>query len=179
MNNISEINLYANEFIAYLENQNINLKNFFEEMKNFLDQIKNSNYFNDIKNFLFASPITIDEKLNLLKNFTKNEEILKFIELILRKSKARSLFMIFYQMIKIFNDKNNIKDVKVFSVIEISKDQLEKIKLLIKKYFSCDSNIDNIIDKSIIGGFVLELENNSLDLSIRNQLQYIERKVFV
>jgi F-type H+-transporting ATPase subunit delta len=176
--NISEINLYANEFVSYLENKKTNLAQFCHEIKSFLNQIENNSEAEDIKKFLLASPVTIDEKISLLKIFTQNEDLLKFCEILAKKSKLADFFSILRKMIAINNDKNNVKDVKVFSVVNLTEEQLKKINLLIKKYFSCDGNIENIIDKSIIGGFVVEIDTYSLDLSIRNQLNSIERKVF-
>ena len=178
MYNIGEINLYANEFILYLDDKTIDLMKFSNEIKNFLNKIESSESFDDIKNFLFASPIHINDKTNMLKNFTNNEDLLKLCKILVEKSKSQSLFPILYKIITINNDRNNIKDVKVFSVIKMSDDQLKKIRTLIKKHFSCDGNIENILDKSIIGGFVIEVESYLLDFSIRNQLNSIERKIF-
>ena len=176
--NISEINLYASEFISYLESKNIKLKKVCDEIESFLNKIENCQYFNDIQKFLFALPIFANEKINLLKNFTRSDELLKLCEILAKKSKLQNIFAILYKVIAVHNDKNHIKNVKVFSVVKITDEQIKKINLLIKKRFLCDAKIENIIDKSIIGGFVIEIESYSLDLSIRNQLNIIERKVF-
>ncbi len=176
--NISEINLYASEFISYLESKGAKLTKICDEIEDFLSKIESSEYFDDIRKFLFALPISPNDKIDLLKNFTKSEELLKLCEILAKKSKLQNIFAILHKVIAIHNDKNHIKNVKVFSVVKITDEQIKKINLLIKKRFLCDAKIENIIDKSIIGGFVIEIESYSLDLSIRNQLNIIERKVF-
>lgn len=176
--NISEINLYASEFVSYLRDEKIDLKSTCDEIGNFLKGIENSEYYDDIKNFLFASPVPLEEKISLLKNFTNNEELLKLFTILGKKSKLNELFLILEKITKIYNDANNTKNVNVYSVIKIDDEQSKKISNLIKQTFSCEAKINNILDKSIIGGFIIEIESLALDLSIRKQLNSIEKAVF-
>ncbi len=170
---ISEINLYSKEFFLYIKD-----KNLFDEISSIISNIENSENFIDIKNFLFAPSVSLEQKINLLKIFTQNQDLLHIFSILGRKSMLKNLLPILKKILAIHSDEQNIKNVNVLSVVKMNDEQVNKISTLIHKEFSCKAIINNQIDKSIIGGFVIEIDNYLLDLSIKKQLQIAEKKLF-
>ena len=63
---------------------------------------------------------------------------------------------------------------KIFTVENLQQKEIETFKnLLIKKFDLSQVIIENIIDKTLIGGFVFIFNNTKYDYSLKNNLQHI------
>lgn len=69
-----------------------------------------------------------------------------------------------------------MKEATIFSTYQLSDDDIKKIieKIPELKNFK----IINKIDKSLIGGFIVEFEDKIIDLSIKNRLKMIFKKIY-
>ena len=63
--------------------------------------------------------------------------------------------------------------IKIISVYPLSKEEMTAVA---KKFLKSPTEIENIVDPSIVGGIIIQQGSNVLDLSIKNQLQNIEKK---
>jgi len=62
--------------------------------------------------------------------------------------------------------------IKIISVYPLSKEEMTAVA---KKFLKSPTEIENIVDPSIVGGIIIQQGSNVLDLSIKNQLQNIEK----
>jgi len=66
--------------------------------------------------------------------------------------------------------------VKVISTYSLSQDEMHKIVSQFPKYAS--AQVENKIDPTIIGGFVIQSGSQVVDLSIRNALHLLKKQLY-
>jgi len=78
----------------------------------------------------------------------------------------------------LYNKKNKIIDVQLFTSIVCNEENINKIKeLLISKFNFSKVNIENIVDDSIIGGYLIRFDDIQIDNSISSKIKNIRNKV--
>ena len=66
--------------------------------------------------------------------------------------------------------------VKVISAYPLSQDELQKIVLQFPQYAT--NQVENKVDTSLIGGFVVQCGSQNIDLSIRNALHLLKKQLY-
>jgi ATP synthase F1 delta subunit len=66
--------------------------------------------------------------------------------------------------------------VRVISAYSLSKEELQKILSQFPQYAT--SEVENKIDSSLIGGFVVQSGSQIIDLSIRNALHLLKKQLY-
>jgi len=78
--------------------------------------------------------------------------------------------------IQVYNKDKHIVDATVFSTISLDENQIEQIKKVIKKQLLVSEvEVTNIIDKELIGGLRIQVEDLVMDASIHTQLKQLEQ----
>ncbi|HMZ46746.1 MAG TPA: ATP synthase F1 subunit delta [Chitinophagaceae bacterium] len=130
---------------------------------------------------LLKSPIIkADKKRNIINAVTEGKvsEITKlFNQLLVTKGRESSLAEIANAFIEEYNTLKGIHKVVLTTAVELSKDVLNTIGNKIKT----ERGIDNIeleakVNKDIIGGFILEFDNNLVDASIVRDLRDVKKQ---
>ena len=76
-----------------------------------------------------------------------------------------------------YRTKHNILSTHVTTATELPEATYDKIKVFIKKTFDAEAEIDVHIDPSLIGGFILDIENSRMDASVAGQLNALKNKL--
>lgn len=63
------------------------------------------------------------------------------------------------------------------SAVKLNEPVKEKIKALISGKFETSVELEELVDPSIIGGFILRIEDSYLDASIKNKLNRIKKEL--
>lgn len=66
--------------------------------------------------------------------------------------------------------------VTVISAYQLSQEELKKIILQFPQYGT--NVVENKVDHSIIGGFVIQSGSQNIDLSIRNALHVLKKQLY-
>ena len=66
--------------------------------------------------------------------------------------------------------------VRVVSAYGLSPDELQKILSQFPQYAT--STVENKIDPSLIGGFIIQSGSQNIDLSIRNALHLLKKQLY-
>ncbi len=66
--------------------------------------------------------------------------------------------------------------VRVISAYSLSQDELQKILSQFPQYGA--SKVENKIDPSLIGGFIIQSGSQNIDLSIRNALHLLKKQLY-
>ncbi len=138
----------------------------------------------DVKELIEAvkSPIIEgDKKKNLLKAVFegKVESItLDFLNLMIDKGRDKAMIDAMQSYIGLYNAHKNIKRVNITTASELEESDLESLKNKVKeKYFKdCELEIVHSVDASLIGGFVMEFDDQLLDASLKNSLKRLAVK---
>lgn len=129
-----------------------------------------------------SSPIIDDaKKKSILKAIfdSKVEPMtINFLGLMIDKGREQAIGEAISSYISLYNADKNIKRVKITTASKLEESDFEKLKNRIKeKYFSnCELEIIHDIDEQLIGGFVLEFDDQLLDASIKNGLKKLSLK---
>ena len=78
----------------------------------------------------------------------------------------------------LYKKKNKIIDVQLFTPVVCSEEFLNKIKqMLISTFDFKGINIENIVDNSMIGGYLIRFDDIQIDNSISSKIKNIRNKV--
>jgi F-type H+-transporting ATPase subunit delta len=79
---------------------------------------------------------------------------------------------------KYYNEKNGILEAKLSYVTAPGAEQLEGIRtFLMNKYHKKQVNLMLIEDSAILGGFIIQVDNNVTDWSIRGRFNQLQQKL--
>lgn len=107
-------------------------------------------------------------------------ELSRFLTLLNRNGRMSMVEDILRDFIDMYRQSIGIRKAHLAVVEEPSERLLQRIKALVKQKTGDDVVIEVEVDPSLIGGFVLDLDDYLLDASVKRQLQlireqYIER----
>ncbi|KJS07672.1 MAG: hypothetical protein VR77_00330 [Flavobacteriales bacterium BRH_c54] len=128
---------------------------------------------------LLKSPVIRgDKKQAIIKEVFYNSfssEVTKaFVEIILRKKRESILYAIAVSFISLYKEHYNIKIAKVTTAVPLSAEQKQSIIAQINKTEKATIELEEVVNKDIIGGLILRIEDKQLDESIRRKLLNLE-----
>ncbi len=65
-------------------------------------------------------------------------------------------------------------DIEVISAVKLDKKTISKIGKKVKRKTNLEVRIKNIVDKSIIGGIIIQIKDEIIDLSIKNRMEQLK-----
>jgi F-type H+-transporting ATPase subunit delta len=130
---------------------------------------------------LLKSPVVYaDKKQTVLSAITKgniSELTAAFNTLLIKKGREGYLPEIAGAFIRLYNERNSIHQVKVTTAEPLSEPLRKGIEEKLKKDAGFEHiKMETVVDKDIIGGFILEYNNNLIDASILRDLQDVKRQ---
>ncbi|MEP6466740.1 MAG: ATP synthase F1 subunit delta [Parafilimonas sp.] len=161
------------------------LETIYNDMQ-FLKQVCKSS--RDFVNLLRSPVVNADKKLSIIDAIVKDKISSltdAFIKLLITKSRESDMPEIITAFIEQYNTIKGIHKVRLTTATAISDDLKNAIISKLKREANLDKiELDAKIDDKLIGGFVLEFNNNLVDASVLRDLkdiskQFKERNVFV
>ena len=167
---------YAKGFMDYLsttDKEDIILA----EMKQ-IRELVNTN--RDLKNF-FASPVLdYRKKTAIVKQVfgAFSEESLTFLSLIIQQGRSEAIGEIAAEFIQLYKQKHGIKNAVITSAAPLEQRQIDAIVQKAKAGLPQGATIEveNKINPDLIGGFILRLDDQQFDGSIKTKLQNIKKE---
>jgi F-type H+-transporting ATPase subunit delta len=148
-------------------------------LESFYDLINKSAQF---KSFLQSKKITNSNKILILKEIFGNEYNSLVFDLILYAKNSQVVKTI-KEVSELFSTKYkaSIDIVNVHATVaeDWSNKQKEQLKNSIDEILKKNAEIKVSVDKTIIGGIRLKIDNTFLDASIQNQLQMLKNKLLL
>ena len=142
-----------------------------------------------LKNIFQNSPefceILCDVNIDLAKKYSMidkilasvNSDILSFVKVIIKNNRAHYLYKIFKESLYRFDDYLEIQEGKLILSKEISEEEKEKIIKSIEKNEGVRLELEEVIDPSILGGFIVTLKDNVYDASLKTKLQNLKESL--
>jgi len=126
----------------------------------------------DFQVFLNSPVIKTDKKISILKvlfpEFT--ELTMSFIELITKNKREYLLTEIASAFVSLLKKQNGIVPISVTSAVKLEKQTLNRILEKLKSHVDGAFEVTEEVDPSLIGGFVVRMEDKQIDASIASQL---------
>ena len=142
-----------------------------------------------LKNIFQNSPefceILCDVNIDLAKKYSMidkilasvNSDILSFVKVIIKNNRAHYLYKIFKEALYRFDDYLEIQEGKLILSKEMSEEEKEKIIKSIEKNEGVRLELEEVIDPSILGGFIVTLKDNVYDASLKTKLQNLKESL--
>ena len=155
-------------------------ENFIKEIFNDMIRINKLNRdSSDFKNLLSNSIIdNFDKKKAILSLLEKNNSITeKLLDLLINNKRVAIISDIASCFIQLYNKNNNIKEAIVITASPIDKDLEKKILSQIKIPAAKSINLTNLVDSSIIGGFIIRYDGKEYNASIKQNLKNLKTEL--
>lgn len=151
-------------------------ENILSELQEIIDVLTQNP---DLKNFLENKIVKIEDKKEIFeKVFNEiSEKTKNFCFTLLDNKKIDHIYSIYVEYSKMINAKNNIQEATIVSAIELTDGEKAKIKSKLENKFKKEFNITNTINKEIISGLVIKIEDTLIDLSLRAKLNTLKKQI--
>ena len=134
----------------------------------------------DLKEVIFHQRIMPEDKKRIIeKIFTDqlHEDILHFIFILIDKRREYHLESIIKEFNNLVDQAESILHVEVTSAVELEESVIEKLKAKLDQLVDYKIIIKSKIDKEIIGGLILKVEDYIIDGSLRSELHSLQQKI--
>ena len=166
---------YAKSLLSLSSDQK-SLEEVNKDMKFVADTCKSSSKLI----LLLKSPIVkTDKKLAILNAIFSNKIgklVSSFIEIITKKKREAIILDIARAFNEQYNTHKNITSAKVSTAIALDKELKSKIMAIVKTASKGDVEIEEEVNKDLIGGFVIKIGDQQVDSSINSKLQKLKRE---
>jgi F-type H+-transporting ATPase subunit delta len=128
----------------------------------------------NLAKFLSSLVVSRDEKTKLVRLLQESSSVYmnNFLEVILQNEREAFLEAILKVVLEGFAIATNQHDIVVTTAVALTEEQKERVLALVADKFGVKAGklVENI-DSSILGGFIINVNNKVIDTSIRHQLQ--------
>lgn len=141
------------------------------------DLIQCSDIFKSQEEFLkiLSSPIvSTKEKISMLTEVfgdACNELVFNFMCLLAEKNRINLIEEIQKDFTKQYNEKNNVLKVYITTCVPLTEELKKGIITKLIKQTGKKINVVEIVDKSILGGVIIQYDNTIIDDSIKTKLK--------
>jgi F-type H+-transporting ATPase subunit delta len=131
-----------------------------------------------LKKLLYSPVIKPNVKVSIFDEIFSgkiNEDLHKFIRFIIEKNREEYLYDIFVRFLELRNEKLGIVDVEVKTAVQFNEKQTAELRQRLESIFNKKIEMNFVIDKDILGGFIAKVGDTLYDASIKNQLSNLKR----
>lgn len=168
---------YARALIAYAEAHQA-------EDKLYKELLTLTHSFRTVKGFgsaLYNPVLSVDEKFDLICTATggnqkPSEEFIRFIRLVLKERREAYLQFMCLMYLDLYRKKKHIGVGKLITAVPVNKATEERIRESAAHILHARMELETVIDPSIEGGFVFDINDFRLDASIATQLKKVRRQ---
>jgi F-type H+-transporting ATPase subunit delta len=102
---------------------------------------------------------------------------LSLIDLVVKNGRERYIPAIARVFVHDTKEHNGITESVLTTAVKIDPEIINQVSVLIEKIFKTKVDLKENIDELIIGGFILKVEDNYIDASLRNKLRKIRAEL--
>ncbi len=106
-----------------------------------------------------------------------SDKFINFLKFIFSNSRIYLLPSIRQQFISQRMELNKQKCIKVISVLKLKAKQLKTIVQKLEARLKCSLIAENIVDKNILGGIIIESQDVVIDLSLRTKILQLKNNI--
>jgi F-type H+-transporting ATPase subunit delta len=134
----------------------------------------------EIKEFLTSPIIVPSKKIAVLHKVVGNnlqKITLSLIDLVVKNGRESFLPAIARAFMHQTKEYNGITESVLTTAIKIDEKIKKQVVDLVSGIFKTKVDLKEIVDKEIIGGFILRIDDNYIDASVKNKLRKIEKEL--
>jgi len=134
-------------------------------------------------NHMLMSPVIgLKEKRKLFEDVFANKIsplTYSFLMLLITNRREGYLKNITRNFHDIYRKEEGYKAARLISAFEIDPATLEQFKTLIRKHFKTEVDLTCKVDSKLIGGFILQVEDQQIDASISSKLKKLKKELLL
>ncbi|MEW5822090.1 MAG: ATP synthase F1 subunit delta [Cyanobacteriota bacterium] len=150
-------------------------------VKNDLNTVTNTIKNNsDFKDFLFHPIIPINDKKEIIDKIfigKINPYVINLIKLLIDRNRIFIFQAITSSFQKLFNKRFNITIATITTAVELNESIKESIRQKLADLLSKHVEMESKINSDIIGGVIIQIDDNIIDGSIRGRLEEFKRQL--
>lgn len=130
---------------------------------------------------LLESPsISVNERCELFeKAFASSVpvQVLSFVEILIRRNRIREFHECIKEYEALFSDANKLVHAKLISAVPLTENEKKELIAKLRKLSGGSIEPEYIVDKSIIGGIIIKLNDKIIDGSLRHRLKELKEVI--
>lgn len=132
----------------------------------------------DLKEMLYSPVIRSSVKKSALLEIFKNanEATVDLIDVLIANKRTSLLTEVASSFIHLFEQQKGSQIAEVTTAVPLTKELEAKVLAKVKELTGKEAAIKNIVDESILGGFILRVGDTQYNASISNQLNKLKRE---
>jgi len=152
------------------------LEEVLSDMQGMQEAVKNRDLY-----LLFKSPIIKSDKKRAVFNTIFDGKISKlsseFFNIIMRKGREQYIPEITTEFIKQYKSRSHITTIKLTTAHDVDQSILDSIKKKLLESSATDQfvDIENEVDESILGGYIIEIGDKLYDDSVKGKLEKLKK----
>jgi len=168
---------YAKALLSFAEDNGEELA-VYAEMENLK---KNFATTPELKQVLINPVVTGEEKTQLLLAATDKKKASKTLEafcrFVVQQNRQSAMQQICLSFLSLYRKQRNIVSATLTGAVRIEPSAVKQMQAAIEKEYQGTVLLHETVNPKLIGGFVLDVENNRLDASIAGELNEIKKKL--
>lgn len=143
-------------------------------IKEILEQSK------DLKEVLVNPVISADDKKEIINKVFSDEIdvlVINFLKLLTDKNKFDIFDDVLEAYNKLIDSIDNIKRVSVTSAVTMPEDAKGRLKQKLEEKLKANVVLDLNINKDIIAGLVIKIDDNVIDMSLKHKLEDLSKSI--
>ncbi len=123
--------------------------------------------------------LPMEDKIELLSKAAGgnvSQEVKRFFTMVLKGHREKFMQFMAYSYVDLYRKKNNILIGKLITAVPVDKRIKDLMRAVIVKDTQGTVEFESLVEPSIEGGFILDVDYNRLDASIATQLEQVRRQ---
>ena len=104
-----------------------------------------------------------------------SQPMINLLKILVENRRFCELEQILLQFKEVYNNKHNIAEINVETVVDLTEEQDKKLKQKLKDLFKKDIVVNYITNPQILGGLVIQCGTVLIDSSVKHQLDSLEQ----
>ena len=152
------------------------LDKLFEDMKTLRDTFATSS---SLRNVLKNPVISLNKKADIAEQvFKKTDDLThKLLDLLAQKNRIHQLDQVADAFVELYEQKHNIQRATVISASELGHSTEKEIRKKIKELTGSEAELTKEIDASLIGGFLLKINDMQFDASVSGKFNRLRQEL--
>ncbi len=169
--------IYADSLIGIGKDGIMSYEDIFNDLKTVKQAVSESEDFAKVMENPSISDSTKDEIVDEIFTGKINNRILNFLKILISKKRFKELNLIIQAYSNELDKINNTQRIEVISAVELTDEQKQKLtkKLEIKLHKNIVASW--ILNKDIIGGLVIKIDDNIIDNSLKHKLESLSKNI--
>ncbi len=134
----------------------------------------------DFKTVMNHPNLSSDDKMNIIKNsFGDNmsKTLYGFFNVVLTKNRESFIYEIFTSFLELVDIYKGVTTATVTTPFELTAEKIELIKTKLSNQLNKKVNVVVVLDKSLIGGLVINVDGMLFDTSIKSSINNLTNKL--